>query len=76
MKTIEFGTNCQLEKISFNVFYNSGLEEFVAPPSLRTIERTAFYKCAKLKRVVLNEELETLGKNELANNGRDFKGIF
>ena len=48
----------------------------MAPSSLRTIERTAFYKCAKLKRVILNEGLETLGENELVDNGRDFTGVF
>ena len=41
-------------------FYNSGLEKFIAPQSLKEIYGTAFYCCKSLKRVVLNEGLETL----------------
>ena len=41
-------------------FCNSGLEEFVAPQRLKEIEGGAFYNCESLKRVVLNEGLETL----------------
>ena len=76
LTAVEFGTNCQLEKIRFRAFENIGLEEFVAPPSLRIIGYAAFYKCAKLKRVVLNEGLETLGENEPADGSSCFRGIF
>lgn len=39
----------------------SGLEEFDAPPGLKEILRWTFYECKNLKKVVLNEGLETLG---------------
>ena len=41
-------------------FCNSGLEEFVAPQRLKEIEVEAFCGCESLKRVALNEGLETL----------------
>ena len=48
----------------------------MTPPSLRVIGYAAFYKCAKLKRVVLNEGLKVLGENEPADGSSCFKGIF
>lgn len=41
-------------------FSGSGLEEFIAPQGLKTINGNAFYDCGFLKRVVLNEGLEEL----------------
>ena len=50
-------------------FYNSGLEEFVAPQGLKKICGAAFCGCKSLKRVVLNEGLKTLSDD-------DFSGVF
>ena len=40
------------------------MEEFQTPSSLRVIEAKVFSKCDDLTRVVLNDGLETLGKND------------
>ena len=58
---IIFQGNSQLQTIGKACFRNNGLEEFIAPPSLRTIESEAFAACEHLKRVILNEGLEVIG---------------
>lgn len=63
-----FAEGSQLERIGEYCFANSGLEEFIAPPGLKEIERGAFEDCKNLKRVVLNDELDTLG---IDDEGRD-----
>ena len=65
-----------LEAIKVNAFRESGLEEFTAPPSLKTISQGVFYKCDKLRRAVLNEGLEALGTNEYWKDGTKHHGIF
>ena len=42
-------------------FSRSGVERFVAPPSLRIIDEKAFYGCTSLESVTLNDGLETIG---------------
>ena len=44
-------------------FSRSGIERFVAPPSLRAIDEKAFYGCASLETVTLNAGLETIGES-------------
>ena len=49
-----------LEKIGNRCFSGSGIEEFRAPPSLRSIGNEAFILCKCLKLAILNEGLERL----------------
>lgn len=58
-----FAEGSQLRKIGNGCFVGCGLEEFVAPPSLRTIGAGAFKQCRDLKRAVLNEGLEVVGED-------------
>lgn len=55
-----FQEGSRLQKICKMCFSNSGLEKFVAPLGLKEIRYGAFCGCESLKRVVLNEGLETL----------------
>lgn len=41
-------------------FSGSGIEEFLAPSSLREIGQNAFENCKNLKHIALNEGLEKL----------------
>ena len=45
LKRIIFQRGSQLEKIGRNCFQGSGLEEFVAPDSLRVVGSGTFYNC-------------------------------
>ena len=49
---------CGLERIDEGCFQESGLEELQTPQSLREIGSGAFYGCARLKKVWLNEGLK------------------
>ncbi len=42
-------------------FSDTGMERFVAPASLKSIEDKAFFYCARLHEAVLNEWLESIG---------------
>ena len=64
----------KLERIGEDCFAESGLEEFVAPPSLRQVEGGALWGCERLARVILNEGLEVLHERYTING--EFYGIF
>ena len=49
LKSVELEKGSALEKIGFGAFYDSGLESFTCPPSLRGIADEAFSKCGQLK---------------------------
>lgn len=49
-----------LQTLGEKCFRKSGLEEMRTPPSLREVGDKTFAGCKNLKRVVLNEGLETL----------------
>lgn len=55
-----FPNDSALENIQDECFRESGIESFVAPPSLKRTGAYAFSGCKHLKRVVLNEGLEAL----------------
>jgi len=58
IKTIELPA--QLQDIGSAVFTGSGLESIVLPPSVTTIEPSAFSGCSELVSVTLPESLETV----------------
>ena len=64
-----------LEEIGLGAFYNSGLESFTSPRSLRVLELGAFGNCKNLKHVRLNEGLEVLGTDDHLDGGR-YCGVF
>ena len=70
-----FAEGSQLEKIGKNCFYGTGIEEFLAPQSLREIENGVFTTCKSLRRVVLNEGLERLGRLR-SEDGKLHYGVF
>ena len=47
-----------LEKIGYECFNESGLEEIIIPKSVKTIEWSAFYGCKSLRKVVFQEGSE------------------
>lgn len=80
LKRVAFRGRSQLEKIGYNCFARSGIEELLAPPGLREIGQDAFAGCEDLRLVVLNEGLERLvAEKEWYDNGRYrnvYDGIF
>ena len=62
-----FQSDSALENIGTRAFYESGLESFTAPLSLRTIGDEAFCNCRKLKSANLNEGLEFIGEDSFSN---------
>lgn len=50
-----------LQEIGVEVFAKFGIEEFTAPPNLKLIGLDGFYKCHNLKRVKLNDGIESIG---------------
>ena len=46
----------------YGVFEGSALEEIALPSTLRRIEHCAFEKCKNLKRVLLPDGLERVGR--------------
>ena len=73
LNSIELPNN--LTEIGQNAFCSSGLENFKAPKSLRIICQSAFQNCLQLKRVQLNEGLDTLGTDEYPD-GKYRCGVF
>ena len=73
LKHVTFAKDSQLERIGNNCFYGTGIEEFLAPQSLRGIGDGAFSDCKNLRRAVLNEGLEMLGEYR---DGRYSNGVF
>ena len=57
LKLVQFDKNCKVENIRVCAFAGSGLENFVAPESLRQIGDVAFCNCKQLSNVVLNDGL-------------------
>ena len=74
LRRVTFTSGSKLERIGKWCFSRSGLEEFVAPQSLREICGAAFYKCNDLKRVLLNEGLEKL--KECRDDPLYYHGVF
>ena len=64
-----------VEEIGLDAFNGTGLESFVAPPSLRVLRQSAFQDCKNLKYVKLNEGLEVLGTDEHPG-GWNWCGVF
>lgn len=60
LKRVLFPNDSALETIEGECLRESRIEEFLAPPSLKRIEVSVFSQCYSLKKVVLNEGLETL----------------
>jgi len=57
---VAFADNGKLHTIGRIAFADSGITEFVAPASLRTIQRQAFTGCKALKKVVLEGGVQTV----------------
>ena len=74
LRTIDLPNS--LEEIGLRAFRESGLERVTTPKSVRTIRQSAFCKCPNLKRVTLNEGLETLGTSEYTKEGKPWCGVF
>ena len=70
-----FQEGSRLQKIACCCFIDADLEEFVAPPGLKEIEGGAFYGCKNLKRIVLNEGLETLNDRYIDRED-SYYGVF
>ena len=60
LEKVRFTSDTQLHTIHAGAFGASGLQEFIAPSSLRVIKTKAFANLDHLKTVVLNEGLETI----------------
>ena len=63
LKRIMFPNDSALESIEDECFRESGIESFVAPPSLKRIGTNAFSECKHLRKVVLNEGLDELNSS-------------
>lgn len=62
-----------LEVLEEFALSRTGIVEFVSPPSLRRIGGKAFFNCAHLRRVSLNEGLVSVGSN--AFSGTDIREL-
>ena len=60
LKQIVFEPGSVVEEIGYHAFFGSGLESFVAPPSLRKIGALAFGECYNLKTFELNKDIQEL----------------
>ena len=58
MKQVTFDPGSAVTEIRFKAFYNSGIESFTAPPSLRKIDALAFGECRNLKTFEPNEDVQ------------------
>lgn len=52
-----------------HAFSRTRLRKFTAPPSLRRIEKRAFFRCRELQSVTLNEGLVEIGEEAFAESG-------
>ena len=75
LERVVFAKGSRLEQIGENCFYDSSLEEFIAPPGLKEIKDGTFKYCWNLKRVVLNEGLAVLGENNYVFQDSGFEEI-
>lgn len=58
LEKVIFDAGSVVEEIATRAFYGSGLQSFVAPPSLREIGAFAFRECRELKDFRLNEDIQ------------------
>ena len=72
LERVSLSSGSSLEFIGIGAFQDSGIREFRAPSHLKTISQCAFAGCRDLRRVVLNEGLQSLGMNERLKNGLPF----
>ena len=79
LTSVVFAEDSRLREIGKECFSITGLKIFEAPPSLRKIDNGAFCFCKNLRRVVLNEGLETVGTDGKESNDKscvfDHSGI-
>lgn len=61
LRQIVFEPDSGLEEVLEMAFFRSGLESFVAPPSLRKVGDVAFRDCHNLKIFELNKSIQELG---------------
>lgn len=61
LRQVVFEPGSAVTEIQSNAFWRSGLESFVAPPSLKKIGALAFRDCRNLKRFELNNGIQELG---------------
>lgn len=77
---MSFRAGSVLERVGACCFADCAFEEFRAPESLRELYCGAFAGCARLKRVLLNEGLETFGYRGTCDDSerlsRDYEGVF
>ena len=59
--------------ISKAAFENTMLERFVSPNALQTICPGAFFHCSKLKTVILNEGVQSIGAAEQGDDHGAFE---
>lgn len=76
LRVLSFAPDSRLEVIGADAFAWTVLEEFTAPTWLRTLSQEAFFGCGQLRRVLLNEGLETLGTGEENRFGERRCGAF
>lgn len=62
LKTISFNSRSILESIGADAFRGTGISEIILPSTVRRVEDGAFYGCASLKKIELNDGLEYIGK--------------
>lgn len=61
LKSISFASGCKLATIEERAFFESGLTEFKAPASLRTIDTKAFAQCKDLEYARLDGGVAAVG---------------
>ena len=61
LKQVIFDPGSVVTEIKCRAFWDSGLESFVAPPSLRRIGALAFRECHSFKTLELNDDIQELG---------------
>ena len=76
LERVSMSSGSSLEFIGIGAFQDSGIRKFRAPSHLKTISQCAFAGCRDLRRVVLNEGLQSLGLNRLSKAGERFFGVF
>ena len=72
LERVSLSSDSSLEFVGIGAFQDSGIRKFKAPGHLKTISQCAFAGCRDLRRVVLNEGLQSLGMNERLKNGLPF----
>ena len=57
LREVVFELDSVVAEVQCRAFYRSGLESFVAPPSLRKISAVAFGECCNLRKFELNANI-------------------